>query len=89
MEIKKVSESDSIEVSKAFQKFINIIETKNKAEFLKSVLNKIDCINCDRKSGDFNTLVSKQTMFDVEFKNFEKSPVYIALKKRGFYNTRQ
>ena len=85
MEFIKISAKDSIEVSNTFEKLLNAVENKNKKEFLKLTLGKIDCDICNNDSHEIYNYVSSIDLYNNEFKTFEKSAVYSALKKRGFH----
>ncbi len=85
MELHKISSKDSIEVSKVFELFIKTIENKSEQKFLKLTLDKIDCRSCDSDSMEMINYVSSKDLYANQFKTFENSSVYKALKKRGFH----
>ena len=87
MEFKKISTKDSIELSTVFKKLLNAVENKNEKEFLKLTLAKIDCVNCKDDSMEMINYVSNRDLYNNEFKTFENSAVYKALKKRSFHTS--
>jgi hypothetical protein len=84
MELKKISIKDSIAVNKVFQKLLKAIESKQEKVFLELTLNKVECNNCV-ESSDMVNYVSNIDLYNNQFKTFETSAVYKALKKRGYH----
>ena len=83
-EFKKITTEDSIAVNNAFIKLLKTVESKQEKEFLALTLNKVECNNCV-DSSDMVNFVSNKDLYNNQFKAFENSAVYKALKKRGYH----
>ncbi len=88
MEWKKISLSDSVELNKVIVEILNAIKNKDTKKIKDNSLEQIDCSLCiptDYSKGPrVDNIIPVDTFINQAYINFINSPLYQAIKKRGF-----
>ena len=87
MEWKKISLKDSVELNKMTNDFIKAIENKETKKIKELSLEQIDCALCiatDYNHPPKDYIVPIDTLINQAYKDFLNSPLFKAIKSRGF-----